>query len=287
MASSDRTGGNITPGMIAEQFSRILRKEADPDQSMKPSDGYARMLPTVFTFCCFLMFASPLSLTLSLAYDTTVGYWIGRQSLWAWIFPVVFIVGHIVHVQKGFPKKPVVLLCTLLPGIAFLVLGDIHLSVAYDLSDQLFSTDCDTFESKRQLDRAWQKAYTLYTGCLNRTVASGGVKHNFTMTSALELYRIHHCEEYEDALQEQKAEWTYLRHLEENHHCSGWCESGQRLWTYKDVRDPCSEAVATVLRFKVQRVALQIVVYAIFVIALTAIVLVVVGPKIRQAGFNW
>jgi len=290
-----------TPGMVEEHFTRILHGDPAPKVAAKPylngsttmignpfDVGYSRMLPTAFIFCCFVIFATPMALTIALGYDSSVQYWIGPWGLMSFGVPVLFAAGHLVHLERGFPRKPVVLLCTLFPAILFLIIGDIHLSVAYDLSDQLFSTDCDTFDSKRVLDRSWKRAHELYVKCITKTVENSGGKHNITIAKAFDLYRIHHCEEYETAHREEKEQWDYLRHLEENHHCSGWCESGsRRLWTYKGVRDPCSTAVGTVLKFKVQRIAMQVVVYSVCVIVLVTVVLVLVGPMIRAAGMPW
>lgn len=290
--------GMTTPGMVEEYFTSILHGESAPipqkgngngngENGNVFSMGYSKMLPTAFIFCCFVIFATPMALTIALGYDRSVKYWIGPWGLMSFGIPVLFALGHYVHLERGFPRKPVVLLCTLFPAVLFLIVGDIHLSVSYDLSDQLFSTDCDTFDSKRVLERAWERANDLYAKCITTTVQNQGKKHNLTIAKAFDLYRIHHCEEYNSALQENKEQWDYLRHLEEQHHCSGWCEPGRRLWTYKGTRDACSVAVGTVLRFKVQRIAMQVVVYSVVVIVLVTIVLVLVGPMIRAAGMPW
>merc|ERR1719298_326670 len=96
------------------------------------------------TACCPRLSSSAASLSLRLHSRSRL-----RWGLTAYTVPILFAAGHIVHLERGFPRKPVVLLCTLLPAILFLIIGDIHLSVSYDLADQLFSTDCDTFASKR------------------------------------------------------------------------------------------------------------------------------------------
>jgi len=289
------TGSYATPGMVEEHFTRILAGDTAPNLPSKRSlidgdvfaVGYSKMLPTAFIFCCFVIFACPMALTIALGYDSSVKYWIGSWGLMSFGIPVLFAAGHLVHLERGFPRKPIVLLCTLFPAVLFLIIGDIHLSVAYDLSDQLFSTDCDTFDSKRILQRSWERANDLYEKCITKTVQNAGQKHNLTAATAFDLYRIHHCEEYESALAENKDHWDYLRHLEEQHHCSGWCQPGRRLWTYKGVKDACSVAVGTVLRFKVQRISMQIVVYSVVVIVLVTVVLVIVGPMIRAAGMPW
>jgi hypothetical protein len=154
------------------------------------------MLPTAFIFCCFVVFATPMALTIALGYDSSVKYWIGAWGLMAFGVPVLFAAGHLVHLERGFPRKPIVLLCTLFPAVLFLIIGDIHLSVAYDLSDQLFSTDCDTFDSKRILQRSWERANNLYEKCITKTVENSGQTHNLTVETAFDLYRVHHCEEY-------------------------------------------------------------------------------------------
>lgn len=243
------------------------------------------MFPSVFTFAMFCIFMTPIWQMSHLGHDTTVRFWVGRWCDMAMFLPIIFIATHLIHIEKRTPHKPAVLASIFIPCIVLLILADVVMTTAYDKADQLFSTDCDTFSGKRELQREYVYAQELYKSCITETAAREG--GNLTAASAAKLFRINDCEEYATAHKQHQRHWDYLSYLEEEHQCSGWCARSSRLWTFKDTQDPCTVAVSAVFRGKVQNTAKQVVVYIIFTMVLSAVLLIAVGPKLRARGIDW
>lgn len=247
---------------------------------------FADSFPRMFTCVCCLVFFTPIFLMVRIGRDTNVRYWLGPWCDIAAFLPCLFILGHIVHSSRGRPHKPTVLLCLLVPAITLLVLGEFVLTAVADRANQLFSTDCDTFPEKRALESQHVAAEGVFATCLADTVSSGR-GGDLTLEHAAELYRIQDCEEYESELQTRQRDWTYLRHMEEEHRCAGWCSVGQPVWTFGEVRDSCSVAASTIFDGKIRHMASQVTVYTIVVLFITSIALLFVGDPLRQAGIDW
>lgn len=247
---------------------------------------FMEMFPRLFTCACLLIFMTPIFLMVRIGRDVSVRYWFGSWCDIAAFLPCLFIVGHIVHSNKKQPHKPTVLVCLLVPAVTLLILGEFVLTSVSDKANQLFSTDCDTFPEKRALEAEHIAAQNVFATCLADTVSSIRAR-NLTFEHAAELYRIQDCEEYEMELQAHQRAWTYLRHMEEQHQCAGWCNFGQPVWTYGEVRDSCSVAVSAIFDGKVKHMASQTVCYSILVIFIVSIAFLVVGNPLRQAGISW
>merc|ERR1719161_1008099 len=225
------------------------------------------MFPTAFSLLCFLAFGPPLVSTLWLAGDPSVVYWIGGYGYATALVPIIFSVCHILHLRAGKPVRNVVLLATLVPSTIFIVTANIHIVIAGDLATRLLSSDCTTFERKRELETEWKEAQKAYHGCLGDTAPNLGL----SVEDTVQIFRIHHCEEYEGNFTNHKQAWSYLRYLEEHQACSGWCHQGQRLWTFNKVVDSCSIAAGTILQSKVQRIAGRTVAYTALALIVTLV----------------
>jgi len=247
-----------------------------------------RMFPYIFTFCCVMAFMVPIWLTVHLGEDRNVQFFLGSYNRYAMLLPLVFVVGHMWHIQRRQPYKPAVLLCLLVPSIVLMALNDATMTVASDMADQLFSTDCDTFKEKRDLQRAWDAAYELYANCLQDTVKLTPASKNLTMEDAIANYRIQDCAEYSNHHYANKKEWEYLWYLEEEHECAGWCNFGHQIWSFhKEPRDSCSNAASQVFFGKVGRISQQVLLYSVLVLVTTSVSLIGAGPMLRSRGIDW
>lgn len=243
------------------------------------------MFPTAYTIFVFAVFITPIWQICHIGHDSNVQYWVGPWCHIAAVLPMFFVAAHVVHLKKKVPHKPIVIISIFVPAITLLVISDIVMTVAYDKADQLFSTDCDTFEGKRELQRAWNVAENMYFKCLQDTIAQQN--RNLTLETAVQLYRITDCEEYAPAHAQHARQWDYLQYLEENHVCAGWCSGATRLWTLRDATDNCAVAASSVFTGKIQHISRQVLVYIILTIIMCALVLIIIGPKLRAMGFKW
>jgi len=263
----------------------IARKQLPPHRM-----DVLRLVPWVIMLCCIVMFATPVMLTLHIGRDHNVKYWVGPWCDVVVILPIVFLVTGVMHLGKDLPDKRICAVCLLVPAIGLLILADSVLTVVSDKSDELFSLDCDTFAGKRDLEREWNAASELYNGCIEETLRTVKESYGreFTVAEAKAMYKIQDCEEYEATYLKHQRDWDYLKVLEEEEVCSGWCAPGESLWTYQDKpRDACSVSVSASLSGKVAHNAGQVLSSAIFILAFTCFLLVGVRPILKKHGIKW
>lgn len=238
----------------------------------------------MFFYGSLMLFLVPIWLTVHLSSDMDVKFWgPGLTCKLAFLIPIIFLVAFVMHMRSRRPHKGIVIASLLGPSVLFLALGDALTSISSDKADQLQSADCDTFQDKRRLERSWQAAHNLYVECLKETVPS----NNLTLPTAANLFRVQDCTEYVVAHRRHSKDWDYLRYIEEQHKCAGWCSYGPRLWSFREATDSCSVAVSQVLRVKVKRSAQQVVLYGVSVLLMSIVSLIAVGPQMRASGLGW
>jgi len=202
---------------------------------------------------------------------------------------------HITHWLRGVPTKSAVVVGLIVPNLIVLFCANLQYMGAVDKSEKLFSTDCNSFQEKRRLQASWEAAYNLYMNCIDQTSARTGHPRD----TLIELFRIQDCEEYAGAISGfDKSgrphpqggfakDWTYLRSLEEDHFCSGWCYRGQQLWATKTTKDSCTSAVSHIYRGYVRPHTSQVCMLMLAALACSSVLLIMLGPVIRKQGLDW
>jgi len=166
---------------------------------------------------------------------------------------------------------------------------------------RLAASDCNAMPQKQKLQQAWEAAHDLWMGCLNET----STLYGYDVATLQRSFRIQDCDEYLDAAGANSKsrlsrstrgtgsylgyaeEWAYLRYLEENHFCGGWCTPRVQLWSHVRSKDSCSNAVADVFGWYVQPHAAEVCSVMVVIFTVSAIVLVLLGPIMRKSGFDW
>lgn len=248
---------------------------------MKPNE-FIDVFPTLFTIFIMALFIIPIWLTYSVGRDGQVRYWIGSYCSTVLLLPICYLILHVVHLYQARPSKPGMIICLLGSCFLLLLVADYTLLEAYGLGNLLMSKDCVSFEHKRVLQEEWLSAKAFYNSCMQATAAKSGI----TFDAAVSLYRIEDCLEYEN-LKASYPDWEYFAKLEETYSCSGWCTHDQPLWTFKAVKDSCSQVVADVMFNKVEWGMTQVVVYTILALGFTAVFLLAAGPIFQSTGISW
>lgn len=269
---------------FAESYDKLVADKTT--EHMLSWVEWRRYFPSAFTLACIFAFLNPIWITAHLGGDRTVLYWFGPWCRTAIFLPLIFIFGHVVHFKRGGPYKPVVLMCLLVPSVYLLVLNDTTMANAANKADQLFSTDCGSFDGKRQLETSWTMARDLYVQCLKDTVRLAPATRNLTFSVAAKLYRFQDCTEFAEE-KRYRADWEYLSYLEEEEACGGWCTQSYPLWTFKDVRDSCSVAAAQIFDNKIAKRSRQALLYSLGALVCTSVLMVAAGPFLRARGYEW
>jgi len=248
---------------------------------MKSVD-YIDVFPTMFNAFLFGLFIIPIWLTYSIGRDGQVRYWIGTFCSVVLLLPIGYLMLYAFHVSRRRPSKWGMIACLLGSCVVILLIADYTLLQAYSVGHLLMSRDCTSFDHKASLQVQWKAAKGFYNSCMQATAAKTGM----TYDAAVNLYRIEDCVEY-DKLKDTFPDWEYLAKLEETYSCSGWCTHDQPLWTFKAVKDSCSQVVADVMFNKVQWGMTQVVVYTVIALGITSVLLMAAGQIFQSAGMPW
>lgn len=228
------------------------------------------MLPEMFTFLCFLIFIPPHVTSIHVTMDPNVRFWMGDtlHIIALFLSPMLIIAGHIPYRLRGAPSKLAIVLSMIGPSIVFGILSNHILTKALNYGNQFAANDCKPPSEKFDLEESWRVARTFYAGC--------SVQEDVNPKE----YLIHNCIGYYERNSNNSA-WQYLAQVEVKYRCGGWCALNQTLWTFNVAQDSCSTAISQVMSGKVVSKALQVVVYSIFLLALSSISLILLGPSLR------
>mmetsp|Transcript_91856 Transcript_91856/g.230842 ORF Transcript_91856/g.230842 Transcript_91856/m.230842 type:complete len:296 (+) Transcript_91856:161-1048(+) len=251
-----------------------------------------RLFPVLFTLCCSMLFLVPMCLVLTIGSSKELAYFWTPWHYVVAVIPLFILAAHYIHMRSGVPNKTAVVTALVVPSLLLLVCANGQYLQATVMVERLASSDCEALQSKQELQKAWQAAYDLYMGCLKETSAAYG----FDVAVLQQNFRVQDCEEYPQAAglvgsssskSPYAEDWKYLRYLEENSFCSGWCQSGIQLWSNGASKDSCSIAVATVFDLYAQPHAGEVVAVMVITLIVSAMFLILVGPLLRKNGIEW
>lgn len=218
--------------------------------------------PHCYTAACLSVYGFPCITLRHLAEDESVEYWIGPYGFYAPLIPVFILAMHAVHLKRGRPELIPVICSCVLPAVLLFGIANQHLLSTNSRAQMLLSKDCRTFPLKGEVHRSWVVATEVFSGCVNRTA----LEWQRTPASVRDIRRFQDCREWVpekvDPWAEHRRSWEYLRSLEEEHSCSGWCWPSAPIWTYEKPKDACSVSAGAVLKAKVTPVATRMLFYA-------------------------
>lgn len=261
-------GSTAVPGQVRSEDRRAdAGTDKGAEQTLKLLQG---LFPELFTGACLLLVCGPLVKSVDIAFDRIVVHWLGAQLRIIVFLPLVLIaVSYWLHCMSRMPNKWAVLLGIVGPGLVLGIQANRIAMMSLQLGDRLASSDCQTFPLKYDLEREWQAAATFRSSC------------------PAAAYAVQDCPGY-SAEATRHPSWNFLWYLETKYECSGWCNVQKPLWRAGDAPgDSCSRAVAISMTSKIRHNANQIMVYCLFVVSLSVVVLVMLGPYLRTNGLEW
>ncbi|CEM15807.1 unnamed protein product [Vitrella brassicaformis CCMP3155] len=243
------------------------------------SASSARVLfPSFFTFACFAVFLWPLVQTIYLTTDVNFRYWVGYWMLICLALPVLYLATYVMHLVRTRPSRSLILASFIASSCLFIVLGVALLLYSSGLGDQLLSTDCATWKRTRPLEQTYQDARELYACCLSEhgdnslsqycpapatATATSPTANGTSSSNGRQDILVTECDRYEDLYNDHKGDLAYLAYLETSYYCSGFCTVAERPLFTRTLQgnDACAEAVASVIRSKVDFHAVQMISY--------------------------
>lgn len=237
------------------------------EQDFVIEDAERTTVPFVLkiTFFSWIVLFYPVLLCALLGTKPSVLYFCGYKLFFALLaVPTWLVLCHFVFSYRILRKGLAPVAYLVLPSVLIFFTCEVQVRVLSGQGAVLLSSDCETFESKAKVERAWWSAHELLVNCAEELSETTGVSMNETLS----LINIRECKGYAKAFYEHDAEWTYLDRLEGEYHCGGWCTMQAPIWHLRSqVVDSCSTAAALVMAHNVNLLSWQVITY---IVALTA-----------------
>uniref|UniRef100_A0A7S4V581 Uncharacterized protein n=1 Tax=Alexandrium monilatum TaxID=311494 RepID=A0A7S4V581_9DINO len=257
---------------MASHAKHLLYAALAPTDAGKRTINIAGIFPEVFVASCLLLFTPPVVKSVYLAFDPLVSYWFDFKTKVVVALPAVFIgAGYVMQALRRAPRRGAIALSLLGPSMALAVQANNIAANALELSNDFAASDCEPFTRKYPLESSWQAASDFQKQCWSKVG---------------EEYLLIHCHDYSEHAFKHPG-WAFLENMEHRYVCSGWCHHRAPLWTTLPTADSCSTVVSQVLFAKVLRDSVQVVIYNFIVICLSIVALVLLGPTMREKGFDW
>lgn len=223
------------------------------------------------TFFASIVLLYPVVLCLLLGTKPTVLYWCGRWSIFASIaVPIWVVLCHFMLSNRVLRPGLGPIAYLVLPSVLIFLICEIQVRVLSGQGAMLMSSDCETFQSKAKVERAWWSAHELLQTCAEDLADSTGISINETMS----LVSIRECKGYMEAFRTHSQEWSFLEAIEKAHHCGGWCSVQAPIWNLQSrVVDSCSAAVAHVVVGNISLLSYQVTIYAAVLLLSVSLVL--------------
>lgn len=238
---------------------------------------------SAFTATCVLVFCFPTAKLFLAVRSIIARYWI--SSIWVLLVlvPIAVVVAVIWQVKRRAPSRAAMCLGLLAPAlILFLVSAELS-SEAASLYTTLFSTDCSASTEKLHLEESWRAGAELLEQCYTETLY---MDSSLTMSDLISTFRLPDCTEYPDAFAQYEKAWTYLKEMEEQLYCSGWCGWGMQLWSTGESLDSCSNAAAVYMSGSVASPAEEVALVSFLVLGFSAGVIVFVSSALEKRNIE-
>lgn len=245
------------------------------------------LYPFLLTFSLLAAFACPIISAVRIVQDPSVEYWVGRECLAVLVVPLLIAVAHLWQARVGAPRFFAVLMSTILPGLIVIVVAEICMMRTNGITDVLMSTDCTTFLDKAKLEDAYLAALHSFDDCVHRVAQAT----NTTLEEAATRLSVDDCAEYQQSPDMEKygREWAYLRRLEQEQLCSGFCVPGEvAIWSRDhSAKDPCSLAAGQTIKTRVRRIAQNMMALGFAVLVFSGLIIFGINEMVIGMGIDW
>lgn len=197
---------------------------------------------TLFSALAFLY---PLMLVALMLSKPTMRFWCGQWLLSVIVVvPAWLLIVHLVVARGTVSRAMTPLLAILVPAAFLAFVCQVHVWWFGGQGVALQAHDCQSWRKKAELEASWQDANTLFEAC----VASASERRGLPLREAALVIRLEECTGYSAAFAAHQQDWSYLRHLEEEYRCGGWCAPAAPLWYAQPLRgNSCSKVAARVM----------------------------------------
>lgn len=225
------------------------------------------------TFALLLVFTPPFIISMWFPNNKESVYFNGQGAYAAICVPVLICA---LHVAQRFMKSPPKLLFIgsfWLPAIIFVIIGAVYMNEARKHHQGLESSECESSSEGGSLEKAYKVAYGVASTC---RLGPGAVQATSVMG----------CPDYKAQKEEWEEEFTYLKALESQHPCGGFCKGGLRLWYGAGKYAPSCRTFVQERLKAILHLSSLLMWYNILVMVVAAPVYIYLAPMFSKIGYG-
>lgn len=235
------------------------------------------VFPASLTLFLFVVFGFPLIAGLHLARDPNVRFWIEVDLSWfLYAVPVLLLCCHVAQLFQARPSFGVAAVSVTVPPAIFIIISTVILIKSSITANDLLGPDCSQGR-KLRVEQSWNLAWNMNFQCESEHMQElWGRNKVIPVDDAHDLGPLSWCPAYQAAWNRMDyrnhfSTWDYLRILENEISCSGWCIPAKPLWTYGKTKDTCAVVAGEMLVSKVEPMAIRMLVFSSCTLVLATI----------------
>lgn len=213
---------------------------------------FKRFVAWAHSFGMLIVLMPPFMLCIYIGFNSDVKYFVGQAALsgffvLAWL-PIMHFSHHCIRWHNWFFMASL-----WVPFVFFAFIGGMQRADISNVVDALRSTDCNSFEEKRQLNLAYQDALAVYNNC--------------GLYTKIGVVSIEECMQYNDVKDTWARQFQYLQALEQRFPCAGVCTPGNiRLWEGAGIAAPECDLFAAEWMWGAKVQATTVLGYTVFML---------------------
>jgi len=225
------------------------------------------------TFALLLVFTPAFILSMWFPGNKESVYWTGYGAYAALSVPILICALHIAQRFMKAPPKLLFLGSFWIPALIFVIIGAVYMNDTRLHQQGLQGSDCESHSEGAALQKAYKVAYGVAANC---KFGKGAVAPTSVMG----------CPNYKAAKEEWEDEFNYLKLLEAQHPCGGFCKGGVRLWYGAGNNAPSCRTFVQERLKAIYSLSSLLMWYSIFVMVVAAPVYIYLAPVFSKLGYG-
>lgn len=229
-------------------------------------------LDVKITLIVAVLFFFPVAMMFYLHSKPAVKYWLGDWTFFAALaVPIWILLCHFMLVKRALKKKLFAVLVIVFPAAFLAGVSQVQAWQFRETGAALLAFDCQSFLQKASIERSWVAASYLKANCTSALLKATGASPGQVSV----VLDFEDCPGFAENKAFYGKDWQYLKHLERDYHCGGWCYPQPQIWMKQtNVHDSCSSAASRTMLANVSTIGIQVAVYSgVMLVIVCAIIL--------------
>lgn len=230
------------------------------------------------TFALLLVFTPAFILCMWFPSNKESVYFTGKGAYAAICVPILICALHLAQRFMSTPPKLLFIGSFWIPALVFIIIGAVYMNDTRKHRRGLQSNDCMDTSEGGDLQKAYEAAMVVAKHCQSAQFLHGGF--NPALTSVMG------CPGYEEAEDKFPEEFAYMKELESQHPCGGFCKAGVRLWYGAGNHAPSCRTFVQERLQAVSSLSALLMWYNIVVMVVAAPLYIYLAPVFGKLGYG-